>query len=110
MLEIKQWLKEGTGLPVANTAFINKVTLPFIVFLEDIETQGSDLNNDLVERTFTVELYSSTISKIIENKIEKLLNEKSIKFKKSRTWLDDEHCFETMYDFSFLERNDENGR
>ena len=41
--------------------------------------------------------------------LEKITNEeyeKSIKFKKSRTWLDDEHCFETMYDFSFLERND----
>ena len=105
MLDVKQWLKDGTGLQVANTAFINKVSLPFIVFLEDTETKGSDLHNDLVERTFTIELYSSTISKANENKIENLLNEKSIKYTKSRTWIDDEHCFETVYDFSILERN-----
>lgn len=106
MLDVKNWLKEGTGLPVANTAFISKVSLPFIVFLEDIETQGSDLDNDIVDKSVTIELYSSTISKINEIKIEKLLNEKSIKYKKSRMWLDDERCFETMYDFSFLERID----
>lgn len=106
MLDVKNWLKEGTGLPVANTAFISKVSLPFIVFLEDIETQGSDLDNDIVDKLVTIELYSSTISKINEIKIEKLLNEKSIKYKKSRMWLDDERCFETMYDFSFLERID----
>lgn len=106
MLDVKNWLKEGTGLPVANTAFISKVSLPFIVFLEDIETQGSDLDNDIVDKSVTIELYSSTISKSNETKIEKLLNEKSIKYKKSRMWLDDERCFETMYDFSFWERID----
>ena len=106
MLDVKNWLKEGTGLSVANTAFINKVTLPFIVFLEDTEIKGSDLDNDIVDKSVTIELYSSTISKSNETKIEKLLNEKSIKYKKSRMWLDDERCFETMYDFSFLERID----
>lgn len=110
MLDIKTWLKEGTGLPVANTAFINKVSLPFIVFLEDRDTErGSDLKNDLADVGITIEFYSAKISKDYEEKIENLLNEKEFKFKKNRTWIDETKCFETIYDFSFLERNDIDG-
>ncbi len=107
-LDIKQWLIDGTGLPVANTAFINKVSLPFIVFLEDRDTtgRGSDLKNDMADVGITIEFYSAKISKSNESKIEELLNEKSFKFKKNRTWLSDSNCFMTTYDFSFLEREE----
>lgn len=107
MLDIKQWLIDGTGFKVANTAFINKVSLPFIVFLEDVDARGSDLENDLAEIKITVEFYSTIVSKENELKIEKLLNEKSLKYEKSRTWIETEKCFETIYDFSFLERIDD---
>lgn len=109
MTDIKTWL-ETTGLPVAETCFRNAVKLPFIVFLKDDDytDRGSDLYNDLNDCSISVELYTSSAKeyKLNEIKIEQLLNEENLKFKKSRTWVESEKCFETIYDFSFLERND----
>lgn len=106
MLDIKNWLEVGTGLKVADTAFITKVNLPFITFLEDKIMVGSDLENDIVDANITIELYTAKVRKDLEKKIENLMDVKAFKYSKSRMWVESEKCFETTYDFNFLERNE----
>lgn len=104
MLDIKAWIKSAGFTKVANTAFVTKTTLPYVVFVEESNTENSsDLSNDIIERNITIEYYSSTISAVDEKKIENLLKE--IHYTKSRMWVDAENCFQTLYDFSILERN-----
>lgn len=103
MLDIKSWL-EITGMKVAENCFLKPPALPYIIFTDDITTSGSDDKNCLVDRNISVELYSERINREKENNIENLLNEKSIKFKKSRTWIDSEKFFQTVYDFNIYEK------
>jgi len=103
MLDIKPWL-QSTGMSVAEERFLKPPALPYIVFLESRDVSGADYKNCIADRDISIELYSSKIDKVAENKIEVLLNEKSIAYKKDHVWLDSENFFQTIYDFNLLEK------
>lgn len=103
MLAIKSWL-ETTGMKVAEERFLRPPVLPYIVFLESRTVGGADNKNCIAERTITIELYSDRINYEKEELIENLLNEKEMEFIKSRVWIDTEKCFQTLYDFNFIEK------
>lgn len=103
MLDVKIWLKT-TGMDVAEQRFLQPPPLPYIVFTEDRDVSGSDNKNCIADRAITIELYSDKINREAEAKVEALLNEKSIQYKKERTWIDSERFFQTMYDFNLKEK------
>jgi hypothetical protein len=103
MLDIKSWL-ELTEMKVAETCFLKPPALPYIIFTDDIKSGGADNKTCLVDRSITVEMYSERINKDKESIIESLLNEKTIEFKKRRTWIDSEKFFQTVYDFNIYEK------
>lgn len=103
MLDVKTWL-EITGMKVAEERFKSPPQLPYIIFTDDRDVGGADNKNCLVNRDISIELYSEKINKEAESKIEDLLNEKAIKFKKNRTWIDSGKFFQTVYDFNLYEK------
>lgn len=103
MLDTKAWL-ETTGMKVAENCFKSPPPLPYLIFTDDSKTGGADIKNCLVNRNLSVEMYSNIINKEAESKVETLLNEKSIEFKKNRTWIDSEKFFQTVYDFNLIEK------
>lgn len=103
MLEIKEWL-ETTGLKVAETCFKKPPALPYIVFTSIDNNGGADLQNCISNRDINIELYSDIINRKTEKLIEDMLNEKVIEFTKSRTWIDSEKFFQTVYDFNLYEK------
>ncbi|MBS6503583.1 MAG: hypothetical protein KH415_18555 [Clostridium sp.] len=103
MLDVKELLKM-TGLEVAETSFLKAPSLPFIIFLQDVEEAGADIKNNIIERNVTVEFYSARINNEKEKVIEDLLREKLIKFKKDRVYVDSQSFFETTYTFSLYEK------
>lgn len=103
MLDVKSWL-ETTEMKVSENCFLKPPSLPYIIFNDEIKTGGADNKNCLANRVISIEMYSDRINKEKENLIETLLNEKSIEFKKSRTWIDSEKFFQTVYDFNIYER------
>lgn len=103
MLDVKLWL-ESTEMKVAEQCFKRPPALPYITFLESNEVDGADCKNCIQERNISIELYSDKINKVAEEKIERLLNEKSIKYKKNRVWIESEKFFQTVYDFYLLEK------
>jgi len=102
MLDIKAWL-EATGEPVADTAFVDAVPMPYIVFLDSAKHGGADLQNVLIRHSLTVERYAATDED--NEKLEVLFDAKAFEYKKDRMWLDDIKCFMTTYDFDFIEKN-----
>lgn len=103
MLEVKTWL-ETTGMKVAENCFLKPPSLPYIVFLENLDSRGADDRNCIANRAIRIELYAGRIDKLAEEKIENLLSEKAIPYKKDRAWIDEEKFFETMYDFELVEK------
>ena len=103
MLDVKTWL-ETTGLDVGLVSFESPPPLPYIVYMEDVDCFGSDLSNDLVDRSFAVELYSRKPGSNAENLIEALLDEKAFNYTKNTMWLSSERCHMTVYNFTFTER------
>lgn len=97
-------LMEATGYKVTLESFLKPPTLPYLVITEQSDTGGADYKNCLVNRQLGIELYSAKIDKVAEEKVENLLNEKSIKYKKDRTWIDTESFFQTVYDFNLVEK------
>ncbi|MCT8978655.1 hypothetical protein N4T77_18865 [Clostridium sp. CX1] len=103
MLDIKIWL-ETTGMKVAEERFLKPPALPYIVFLEEIDVSGADYKNCIADRNISIELYSNKINREAESKIENLLNEKSISYKRGRAWIETEMFFQTVYDFQLIEK------
>ncbi|MGX7745693.1 hypothetical protein [Rhodopseudomonas parapalustris] len=103
MLDVKTWL-ESTGMKVAELEFIAPPKLPYLVFIDDINTTGADDKNCIVQHNVSIELYSERIDKVSEAKVEELLNEKNFNFDKSRTRIDSEKLCQTLYGFSFTEK------
>lgn len=103
MLDIKEWL-QTTGMKVAEDCFKSPPPLPYIVFTDENNTSGADDKNCILKRSISVEMYSEIINKQSESKIEALLNEKSINFKRNRTWVDSQRFWQTVYDFDLVEK------
>lgn len=103
MLDVKTWL-ETTGMKATEVSFKKPPPLPYIIILESEDVRGADTKNLIRDRDITIELYSDKIDKEAEQKIENLLNEKSIEYKKDRAWLESGRFFQTMYDFNLLEK------
>jgi len=103
MLDIKTWL-ETTGLKAAEEKFSKPPALPYIIFTEETKVGGADNKNCLADRSLTAEMYSEFINREAESKIEGLLNEKSIEYKRNRTWIDSERYYQTVYDFNLIEK------
>lgn len=103
MLDIKPWL-ETTGIKVAEGCFLKPPALPYVIFNQEHQVSGADNKNCISDRDISVELYSDKINHEAEQKIEDLLNEKAIGYKRDRTWIDSERFFQTVYDFSFTEK------
>lgn len=103
LTNVKEWL-ESIGMKVAEDCFLKPPPLPYIVFTEETKVRGADTKNCIVDRSISIELYSDRINHEAEQKIEELLNEKSIEYKKNRTWIDSEKFFQTVCDFDFTEK------
>lgn len=101
MLDVELWLK-SIGEPVAETAFIDAVPMPFIVYLDTVERGGGDLKNVLKHHALTVERYSADGEG--EESLMALFDAQAIKYTKEKTWLTDTECFMTTYDFDLIER------
>ena len=96
--EIKKLL-ETTGLPVAYRAFPvgNAPPLPIICYLfsSTNKNKAEDVVNQDINR-ITIELYTESKDPEAENAVEAAL--KDLCWEKSEEYLDDEQCYEIIYE------------
>lgn len=103
LTDIKTWL-ETTGMKVAEVCFKKPPIFPYICFLDNTETIGSDEKNYIADRNITIELYDEKINKDTEKKITDLLDTRGIEYKRDSTWVQTEEMFETTFEFKFTEK------
>jgi len=105
MLDIKAWLAI-TGIENEENYYFSPPSMPYILFLDNQDWRGADGINNICERSISLELYSETIDKISEQKIEDILNMSGYQFTKNRLWIADSlDAFQTTYDFSLVEKS-----
>jgi hypothetical protein len=103
MLDVKSWL-ETTGMKVSEVHFVSPPSYPYIIFIDETVMRGADSKNCIADRTLSIELYSEKINHESETKIETLLNEKFLEYKRARIWIQSEKHFQTVYDFNLTEK------
>lgn len=103
---------ESTGLPAAHMAWPvgSAPDLPWAVFyLEEDRKLNADNRRWATYGTWAVELYQRAADPEIEGKVEDALSEAFGDYSKEETWVESENCLMTVYRFTVIERNEQNG-
>lgn len=96
-MDSKAWL-EKAGEPVAETCFPpgDAPPLPYILFLDNMDSGGGDMGNLLIKHNLTVERYSETSE--YNASLEALFSNSGLKFSREQIWLPDpDDMYETIY-------------
>jgi len=96
--ELYNALEEGTGYPVANIAFDQRESVPFVVIMGD----GSEnlIADNKVYKKFEdvdVELYTEKRDLVAEGKVEKILDDLSVPYQSDVYFIAEEKLLKTIY-------------
>lgn len=106
-MDIKKWIETNTGLKTKHIHWLKPPKYPYCAIFDDITSDGADLAISLIMRhDVTIELYSNDIDVISEQKLESLFIKENIDFQKDRMFVASEKHYQTVYDFTILERKD----
>lgn len=79
--------------------------LAHIVYFDDVEADGPDNLNMFFRHNVTVELYEPTREDSTYKAIEAELNTRGIRYSKmTRRWQSNLQLYQTIYDFSYIEK------
>ena len=98
-MNIKEYLENETGLPVAEVAFTKPQKLPFIAFIDRTDEDGDDFHAQIISHDLTVDIDAEN-----EKKIEAAFAKQAWKATKDREWIGEEKMFETIYTTNFIEK------
>lgn len=98
---IQEWL-ESFGEPVAETAFPprdkkgnpNRISAPYIVYLDNADVDGSDDCNLFTSHDLTIERYSKDGNNA---RFDSFLWRSGLHFSRSKKWLSSEQLYMTVY-------------
>jgi hypothetical protein len=103
-MNIEEYLKKETGLPVAEVAFTQPQKLPFVAFIDRTQEDGDDFHAQIIAHDLTVEFYAARIDAGNEKKIEAAFAKQAWKTTKDREWIAEEKMFVTIYTTNFTEK------
>lgn len=103
-MNIEEYLKKETGLPVAEVAFTQPQKLPFVAFIDRTQEDGDDFHAQIITHDLTVEFYAARIDAGNEKKIEAAFAKQARKATKDREWIAEEKMFVTIYTTNFTEK------
>lgn len=93
------------GKTFKETRFLRPPKSTYAVYMDSYERRGADSLNLIKDHTYTIEVYSSVADPTTESNIEKVLDEKGIRFdKQPRYWIDTEQLYQVVYTFDFIEK------
>ncbi len=112
-MDLKTILKDGTNLPVEEHHFIRPPKLPYIIYLKDDNIRGVSKDNLIIDSDISVELYTSSPNKELENKVRNVIidnifsisnNDEEIEIDQNREYIESEQMYMTRFDFNLIEK------
>lgn len=103
MLDLDKELND-LGIKFKNLYWVKAPSYPYGTYDDIVLIRGNDEKLTIVEHDTSIELYTDRIDEESEGLIEAWLNQKNFEFKKSRVWVDSEKHFQSIYEFSFIEK------
>ena len=77
----------------------------YIVYFDDVETDGPDGENLIKQHDYTLEVYEPTPDDAAEAAIEAVLDAAGVRWtKQDRYWLQDEQRYQVIYEFINIEK------
>ena len=93
------------GIQHIKTCWAMPPSLPYAVYHDRTTRRGADLYNGITEHNITIELYAQKPAEDLEALIEQRLDALGLEYvREERMWIDTEHFFETVYDFTYTEK------
>lgn len=93
------------GIRYTETVWAMPPELPYAVYHDHIDRRGADLYNGITDHDITVELYARKPVPELEDQIGRRLDALGIEYvRQGREWIDTEHFFMTVYDFTYTEK------
>ena len=93
------------GIRYTETVWAMPPELPYAVYHDHIDRRGADLYNGITDHDITVELYARKPVPELEDQIGRRLDVLGIEYvRQEREWIDTEHFFMTVYDFTYTEK------
>lgn len=93
------------GIRYTETVWAMPPELPYAVYHDHIDRRGADLYNGITDHDITVELYARKPVPELEDQIGRRLDALGIEYvQQEREWIDTEHFFMTVYDFTYTEK------
>lgn len=97
---------KAAGILYAETQFLRTPAETHAVYMDDVDTDGSDDSTRIFYHNITVELYEHKPDPKAENALEREFNARGIKwYKQARYWLKDAQLYQVIYeDISYIEK------
>lgn len=77
----------------------------YAVYMDDVDTDGPDYETRIFTHNIVVELYSPKPDPKTEKAIEAAISAEGIHWRKqARYWLQEEQLYQTIYEFSYIEK------
>ena len=77
----------------------------YIVYFDDVETDGPDGENLILKHDYTLEVYEPTPDDAAEAAIEAVLDEVGLRWsKQDRYWLQEEQRYQVIYELEYIEK------
>lgn len=95
----------STGLPYRKTRFVKPPAGTYVVYMDDIETDGPDGQASIWTHGVTLEVYESKPDDAAESAIEDAITAAGLRWRKQdRYWLQTEQRYQVIYEFEYIEK------
>lgn len=93
------------GIPAKEARFPDPPDDAYAVYFDDVEAYGADQGNPIVRHDCTVEIYERVKDAALFRRMEVALNARGVPWtKQARYWLDSVRRYQTIYEFSYIEK------
>ncbi len=105
MSEMISKMLAGTGIPFRRARFPAPPAGSYIVYTDDISTDGPDGIPALLTHALTLELYEAVPDDAAEAAVETAIAARGLQWdKQDRYWLQDAQRYQVVYEFEFTEK------
>lgn len=96
---------DSTKLPYRETRFLKPPAGTYVIFMDDVETDGPDGQASILTHGITLEVYEPKPDDAAEKAIEDAITAAGLQWRKqARYWLQTEQRYQVIYEFEYIEK------